>query len=398
MAKKFYTLTPVTGVHIGTGEELSPLDYKIAPNIGDKYIKEKESVYWKLSSDRILYRLCKDDKAMSAFERASVEGNIKELYKFFQENCTHIEDTDYFCEITKNFLKLYNENQKKDPLQNAAKVWQMYHTEGKPNPVIPGSSIKGSVRTALLNNYLLGLSDGEYESLHKKFEQEKETGKFDSRMQKELLGYKDKDAKNDPFRAVLFSDCFFKYADTQLAGGLDMVSVNKKTGNLESIGTQIQAEVIRGELLEGKAASELSITINDMLQKTPFSLQREGQPKCIKTITFEDIRKSCNEFYWGEFQNEYDKFYKDASDGSEKLIVKLKGKLEAAVKNPKQFIIRVGRWSQVEFVTFDDNFRKPLTKKDKFGKPLGYGGTRTLFDYDGKYAPLGWCILEAKEA
>jgi len=390
--KKRYTLTPVTGVHIGTGEELSPLDYKITSKVGDAILGKP--VYWKLSSDRILQRLCGDEKAMSAFERASVDGNMKELYKFFQENCTHIEDTDYFCEITENFLKSYNENQKKDPHQNAAKVWQMYHTKGKPNPVIPGSSIKGSIRTALLNNYLLDLSDDNYKSLHKNFEQERESGKFESKMQKELLGYKD--AKNDPFRAVLFSDCLFKYADTQLTGGLDMVSVNKKTGNLESIGAQIQAEVLRGELLGGKAVSELCITINDKLQKTSFSTQREEQPKRNKTITFKDICKSCNDFYWSEFQNEYNKFFKDVSDGSEKLITKLKGKLETAVKADGQFIIRVGRWSQVEFVTFDDNFRKPLTKKDKFGKPLGYGGTRTLFDYDGKYAPMGWCILTEK--
>jgi len=392
MTQKSYILTPVTGVHIGTGEELSPLDYKIAPKIGD--LDFKKPVYWKFSSDRILQRLCGDEKAISAFERASVEGNMKELYKFFQENCIHRKDTDYPCEITKNFLTKYRENQKKDPHQNAAKVLQMYHTEGTPNPVIPGSSIKGSVRTALLNMYLTGLSERDYQALHEKFEQENNRNKSEEKMQKKLLDYKD--AKTDPLRAVSLSDCPFKAGGTQLVGGLDMVSFNKQTGSLESMGAQIQAEVLRGELLEGKAVSELCITINDMLQKTPFSLQREEQPKRIKTITFEDIHKSCNDFYWSEFQNEYDKFFKDVSDGSEKLITELKGKLGSAVKSEKQFIIRVGRWSQVEFVTFEDNFRKPKTRIVK-GKELSYGTTRTLFDYDGKYVPMGWCILSVKE-
>jgi len=206
-----------------------------------------------------------------------------------------------------------------------------------------------------------------------------------------------KDGKNDPLRAVSFSDCLFKATDTQLVGGLNLVSFSEQTGSLEPIGTQIQAEVLRGELLEGKAVSELCISINDMLQKTPFPSQREEPPKRIKTIAFDDIHKHCNDFYWTEFQNEYDTFYKDLYDGTEKLIAELKSKLEAAVKSEKQFIIRVGRWSQVEFVTFKDDFRKPFTKKDKYGKPLGYGGTRTLFDYNGKYAPLGWCVLTAKE-
>jgi len=399
MEKRFYTITPVTGVHIGTGEELTPLDYKITPKIED--VDFHKPMYWKISGDKILQRLCGDEKAMTAFERASVEGNMKELYKFFHDNCTHIKDTDYFCEITKEFLKKYTENLDKNPHQNAAKVLEMYRTEGTPKPVIPGSSVKGSVRTALLNGYLADLSDKDYQYIKERFEQEKNLNKANEKMQQKLFDYGD--AKNDPLRAVLFSDCSFKFADTQLVGGLDLVSFNKQTGSLEAIGAQIQAEVLRGELLGGKAASELCIDINDMLQKTPFPpkydyhQKQEKPPKRIKTITFEDIHKSCNEFYWGEFQNEYDKFFKNVNDGSEGIITKLMSKLKAAVSSREQFIIRVGRWSQVEFVTFEDNFRKPLTKKDKFGKSLGYGGTRTLFNYNGDYVPLGWCILTVKE-
>jgi len=402
MAKRVYTITPVTGVHIGTGEELSPLDYKVAPKVGD--VDLKKPVYWKFSSDRILQRLCKNEKAMSAFERASVDGNMKELYDFFQDNCAHIDDTDYPCEITKDFLKLYYENQKKDPHQNAAKVLQMYHTEGTPwlYPVIPGSSIKGSIRTALLNMYLAEISKKDsklYKLMLDDFNREKNMSdnltQFEARMQKKLFDYSD--AKNDPLRAVSFSDCLFKVGGTQLVGGLDMVDFNEQTGSLESKGAQIQAEVLKGELLGGKETSKLYITINEMLQKTPFSTHREEQPKRIKTINFDEIHKSCNDFYWNEFLDEYDYFYKDVNDGTEILIVELKKRLEAAVNTPGQFIIRVGRWSQVEFVTFEDKFRKPLTKKDKYGKPLGYGETRTLFNFDKKYAPMGWCILEAKE-
>jgi len=333
---------------------------------------------------------------MAAFERASVKGNIRELYKFFQENCTHIEDTDYPCEITKGFLRTYNANLDKDPHQNAGRVLQMYHSEGTPKPVIPGSSLKGSIRTALLNGYLKGLANRkDFLEKQREIKEDQRPGKHENSIQGKLFEYKD--GKNDPLRAVSFSDCLFKATDTQLVGGLYLVSFSEQTGSLEPIGTQIQAEVLRGELLEGKAVSEICISINDMLQKTPFPPQRDEQTKRIKVISFDDIHKYCNDFYWSEFQNEYDKFYKGLYDGTEKLIVELKTKLEAALKSEKQFIIRVGRWSQVEFVTFEDNFRKPLTKKGKNGKPLGYGGTRTLFNYDGKYVPMGWCILTIKE-
>jgi CRISPR-associated protein Csm5 len=46
------TLTPLTGVHIGNGEELTPLDYKIAKKVGS--LDFKKEMYWKFSSDRIL--------------------------------------------------------------------------------------------------------------------------------------------------------------------------------------------------------------------------------------------------------------------------------------------------------------------------------------------------------
>lgn len=398
MAKKLYTLTltPLTGVHIGTGEELTPLDYKIASKVGD--VDFKKLMYWKFSSDRILQRLIEDKKELTAFERASVQGNMKELQQFFQEHCTEISDTDYPCEITKEFLKTYKANLGKDPYQNAAKVLQMYHTEGTPRPVIPGSSLKGAIRTALLNSFLADLPTRDYDFRLEKFKQEKDPEKYEEKLQKILFNYND--AKNDPLRAVSISDCSFKAGGTQLVGGLKIVSFSEQTESLEPVGTQIQAEVLKGTLLKGNAISELQITIDEDLQKTPFPKpHRDDQPeqsKQIKAISFEDIRQSCNDFYWGEFQNEYNKFYKDVNDGTETLIVELKKRLEEAVKNKGQCIIRVGRWSQVEFVTFEENFRKPKTRIVK-GRSLGSGGTRTLFDYDGKYVPMGWCILSIKE-
>jgi CRISPR-associated protein Csm5 len=128
------------------------------------------------------------------------------------------------------------------------------------------------------------------------------------------------------------------------------------------------------------------------LQKVPFSVHKDERQKCIKQITFEDIQKSCNSFFWKEFVDEYNKFYKNVNDGSEELIVELKNKLDEARNTKGTFIIRIGRWSQVEFVTFEGDFKKPETRVIK-GRRLDYGTTRTLFDYDGKYVPMGWCIL-----
>jgi CRISPR-associated protein Csm5 len=387
MAKQHYTVTvtPLTGVHIGTGEELTPLDYKLASKVGD--IDFRKPMYWRFSSDKILKRLIEEGNDMTAFDRASTVGNMKELQRFFQAHCTNKSDTDYPCDMTKGFHRLYDENREKDPIQNAAKVYEMYRPEGSARPVIPGSSIKGALRTGVLNGCVESLSDSEYEDLQRE--------RFADVIEKRLLHYND--TKNDPFRALSVGDCGFSASNTQLVGLLKNISVAKFTGELTALKKlQIQAEVIKGVLLGGKASADMTVTIDADLQKTPFAGRRNEEPGKLMALSVKRIMAACNTFYLAAFLNEYRTFYQNAMDDTVKSIVALKSLLEDAVKQENQCIIRVGRWIQVEFVTLDENLRKPKTPNIR-GKQLGFGNTRTVFDYDGQYIPLGWCILKVKE-
>jgi CRISPR-associated protein Csm5 len=177
---------------------------------------------------------------------------------------------------------------------------------------------------------------------------------------------------------------------------LKNISVDN-TGELTALDKlQIQADGSRGTLLDGKASAETQIGIDTDLQKESFAVNRNSEPQKISSISFKNIFYACNYFYKREFDKEYDWFYKDAAEGIDK-IIKLKAQIEAAVKTPNQCIIRVGRWSQVEFVTLEEAFRNPKTPM-RNGKKQGSGNTRTVFDYDGQYVPLGWCVLTAKES
>jgi CRISPR-associated protein Csm5 len=312
---------------------------------------------------------------------------MKELQRFFQAQCTNKRDTDYPCDMTKGFQRLYDENREKNPIQNAAKVYEMYRPEGSARPVIPGSSIKGALRTGVLNGCVQGLSDSEYEDLQRE--------RFADVVEKRLLHYSD--TKNDPFRALSVGDCSFSASNTQLVGILKNISVGKFTGELAALEKlQIQAEVIKGALLGGKASADMTITVDGDLQKTPFAGRRNEEPRKLMALSIKGIMAACNAFYLAAFLNEYRTFYQNSVDSTVKSIVELKSLLEAAVEKENQCIIRVGRWIQVEFVTLDENLRKPKTPSIK-GRQLGFGGTRIVFDYDGQYIPLGWCILKVKE-
>jgi len=213
-----------------------------------------KAVYWKFSSDKILHRLLKENQkqAIAAFELASEKGDMKELHRFFQTNCTSKDDVDYICEVTKLFLRNYEQNRTKDAFQNAEEVLQMYRTEGKNSimqlPVVPGSSLKGSIRTALLNQCLNGVLHQEYyKNMQKQIKGDSKPGRYEGELQENIFNYKN--AKEDPLRPVLISDCSFKAGG--LVGTLAIVSFNEREEILEPTGAPIQAEVIRGNLLGG---------------------------------------------------------------------------------------------------------------------------------------------------
>lgn len=378
------TLEPLTGIHIGTGEKLTPLDYHIIET------SNKIKKYVKFSSDRILANLVQSSNKKQLDEFYNISkiskdeiDEMKRLRKFFQHKITS-EVIDYPCDLTSEFFRLYEQNSKKSPLENAAEVIQMYRPAGSKTPVIPGSSIKGAIRTAILNDLLSATQEEEPES-YDKYRQEyekykKEKKEFNPVLQGKLLNFSD--PTNDPFRCVSFADATFPVRGSQLVGCLKNISVETnnssyRKGQLKAIDKlQIQAEIIPGTLL-----SKNSLTATSILTLNPTLLSKIEEP-----ITIDTLRGACRRFYASEFNLEYDKFYAEAFE-NEKFIKGLKAEIKKyneKVEEPNTFIIRLGRWSQIEYVTFEENFRSPIHKN-------GAGGTRTVFNYRGQYAPMGWC-------
>ncbi len=394
MGKRIYKLTiePITCVHIGTGEQLTLLDYAV------KETKPGINKYIHFSSDSILNRIARDPAKIQQFDIASTSGNIKDLQTFFQNNFSVEEDSVYCCETTKEFAETYLKNKNRNPYEDVALVEQMYRSAGDAIPVIPGSSLKGAIRTAILNALLINLDEDSYndlvKSLHRIHDDKipysqgnshklpKAFDDLNKEIQSKLLSGEGKSlsAGKDPFRAVEISDCSFPIETRQIAGILKIIFKNYSTGEVISDPIQIQAEAIMGSLMNTENIGSGLIRINSDLSRN-----RNG---VTKALNISDIVKSCNLFFWDEFENEYNKFYKDAGENCD-LITSLKKKLQEIMANDNQFIIRVGRWSQAEFVTYEENLRSPESGT--------YGSTRTVFNYDGQYLPLGWCKCSVEE-
>jgi CRISPR-associated protein Csm5 len=145
---------------------------------------------------------------------------------------------------------------------------------------------------------------------------------------------------------------------------------------------QIFAEMIKGYLLDCSKSVESTITIDEDLQNIKGGVS--------KHISINDIIKSCNSFYLKQFTEEYDKFYANKMNRV-KIIDSLYDEIDSISKSKNQFVIRVGRWSQCEAMTYQPPFRKPKTDDDK-----SFGATRTVLNYDGEFVPLGWCKCTIK--
>lgn len=350
--KKTYKIKiePLTAVHIGTGEKLTPLDYKIV-----------DLKYARFSTDSILRRIATDEILSSEFDKFSEKSDMKALQSFFHDNIKN-EDVLYSCEQTKDFGEKYNENIKKDPLQNASEVLEMYRPKGLKFPTIPGSSIKGAIRTALVD--WVRDSNNDFD-----FYRAKKNKKFEN----EILGYKD--AKSDPFRAIRVGDCNFTNSKTQGVGSLQII--NNKSGHLSDKNkSQVMAEVIYGSLVSSESEGQyFTITVDEDLQKAGEFGQR---------FKMQDIISECNYFYGEGFFTEYETFYKNEYSEKCELIEKLASEIKKIKEMKDSFVIRLGRWSQFEFVTLYD-------EKHNFGT------SRTVFNYDGQYLPMGWCKCTVEE-
>lgn len=353
-------IEPITPVHIGTGIKLNPLDYKIVKtNIGNNR-------YARFSSDSILNRIAVDVNKSREFDNLVNTSDMKGIQRFFHENFTQ-SDLIYLCSITSVFESKYNVHINEKSLKNACEVEELYRSGGTKNAVIPGSSIKGAIRTALLDMCRDTSNNFDFQRARK--------NKY---FQNDLFDMSD--AKNDPLRCISVSDCMFENNKIQMVGSLQIIDC---TGGylIEKNNSQIWAEIIQGSLMESVRPEEFIISIDKKLQKAT-NLKKEKQIK--KSFTIDDIKNECNYFFGENFKQEYNHFYKNEQKEKYELIHNLKNQINKIVESEDSFVLRIGRWSQFEFVTLYDENKK-------------MGKTRTLFDYNGQYLPMGWCKCTIKK-
>ena len=278
----------VSPVHVGTGEVFEPTTF---------FVNEKEGYLGEIDFDRFFNHFSDED--VSRFKNLCLEGSVASLVKLydFVDNLTLKlldKGIDGFVmrkmELCKGFLSHYKKVKSlvkgRSPagdLHREFNRFTIYRVAFSPNerqPILPGSAVKGAVRTAVLNlkkSTVKGKSANDY--------YEKRGSYNSKKLESEILKYDPKKINQDPFRLVKFSD--FKpvgEVNTRV-----VYAVNRKRDGERARGPYQILEVIKPEsLFEGEIAF----------------LEPQKDSGIKKPMVYEDVINALEAFYQKEQEHE----------------------------------------------------------------------------------------------
>lgn len=219
---------------------------------------------------------------------------------------------------------------------------------------IPGSSLKGAIRTAILNAV----------NLEKHLpRQDNEKGE---KIEKRLLGHES--PLDDPFKTLKTSDMM---PQNELVTAI-CTAENVKRAGTKSRTLPVDMEVIpAGNVFSG-------------------DMELTDDKNAVFDITISQIRQSCNGFYL--------KMLASLKTYADEISSEFFKKTEAAAQQPGTFIVCLGEHGGAENVTIE-GLRRIKIMRGK-GIPPQYGEHSTTWWYadDGKSVqPFGWCSVTFKE-
>lgn len=316
------TLSPV---HIGCGEDYEPTNYVIED--GALYHFEPSSAMLPAADRKALIDLCDAPHV-----------NLVQLRTYFRDRAK------YFLPQTRRIIPVTEaiEEQHKDGFTNAqaridAKrvVGRAFYNAHDGTPIIPGSSIKGAIRTAILNSLNHGLGKPREEN--------------NNSFQKRLLGGS---FASDPLRLI-------KVADAPVAPSACPTHVrfnvalrrNPKPGSTRGATGEMFHTVETIEPGHRRATGQLAIQI------LPKDAQGKNVPIDSKRImSFREIAQACNAFYRPQLEAELN-LLEARGFGDARWIkgvrTALSNELGNRIKSGDAFLLRIGRHSGAEALTVD---------------------------------------------
>jgi len=398
------TLTPLVPLHVGTGEILSPTDYVI------RAFGEGEDAYhvlYALDLSRLLASL--SDAERADFCRAADATDPVAVRRWLDAR-PHLAErfARWSVPVSPRLYGLYRQDLDETRTRGPRELAVHPMTRTGARPYIPGSSIKGAIRTAVLQG-LIDEGKGGAAALAAKYglESRRRRGSFRREaacIEAEVLGYlapgDRPDLRADPFRAVRVGDAPLRGPAAGDVSAVEPVYHHNigpaRTGGRRRSETGIQMfyemtysafdmtySAFDDEDPAQQVRAEGTLTIDDRLAATDArGAARWSFRRCVsRPLSAGFILEACRRFYTARLEEEAVKVSRAVPEAGEAYAFL---KREAGRLAPDtEALVRLGRFSHLECVTLGEPLRRARGGRSRTLAPGG--------------VPLGWAVLRLEK-
>jgi len=373
-----YRLTPVTPVHIGTGENAGPEEYFLDDQFLVRFRPTEVFASWS-DQQRAEYEACIEAHKMNdALSRIRTSARKLKSSHWYQ------------CELGDSARRaLMNAITK--PEQAKGEIRPLPRNPYTGSVVIPGSAIKGAFRTAALNA-LLSSREDLFRQAEREVRRAKEAAArgnqnqtrsllhdLDSRLQS-LLFRNRGSIERDPFRFLKVSDATPCRTVGRPTERIDLAQVVWADGAARE-GPLMAVERLRSRADGDEHAFELEISVDHARMNHPHV----GDPKKIGVPWPVDrawLMQTANIFFLTRFQEEQQRFPNYYPEKA----------ASAAAPPQGGCLLRVGRYSHFESLSLE-GARLAYNRQKK--QWITQGSTRTVCELaGGGRSVFGWVLLE----
>lgn len=396
-------ITPLSPVHIGTGESYELTNYVI-----------EDGALHEFDTGAAMAALLEKDRE-ELLRIASGKPDIRmvlAMQKFFFDRRKYLTWGDNCCPVAHGVSKRYSDRIGKAAqieqggriIVNELSIDRTAYNQITRQPVLLGSSLKGSIRTALLDKINQGQLLRSVEN--------RATGRIgkenNQQLQQRLFQYAAGKFELDPLRRVQLAD-----APRLIESGLPATQVRfavsrYKRNARDKNGNPLNTKADKGpeQLLECVAGLSYRAFTGQINLQSLNGVDQKSQNKLpAENLCFniEEIAYACHNFYKDRLSEENDKLRElgllDSSWNEIVCTILENGK--SKFDTGQAFLLRVGRHSGAESVTLNGVRNIKIMQAD--GKPATYEKeTKTLWlaaedkDQRQNLLPFGWLLVEVE--
>lgn len=337
-------ITPLSPVHLGTGQDYEPTGYVI-----------EEGTLHAFDALTALAALPANERARLGQMLAGqpTPGTLRQVQRFFYDNRQAlIAVAGHQVQVNPSVEAFYRERvgqvaqheQGGQQVQNRLEIERTAYNPPTGQAILPGSGLKGAIRTALLNAVNQG------DPLPPDLARDRQKNQ---RLQERLFGYRMGKLENDPLRLVSLGDAHL--SDPQAFATQVRFAVNRKKDAVFKGNAEVDSQAERQglyQLLECLPPLIPRVFAGSLIIRDTGGIESPKWPSL--RFGFPEIALACNRHYRPLLETER-KLLKSRgfldNDWAQALDQLLAGPIARAMEQNHAFLLRVGRHSGAEAVT-----------------------------------------------